>query len=97
MEEHGKDIVVYSLNDTERKKENNEDSFLSIDLEGKGKSGPYLMAVPDGMGGTEEAKGRALSMIEVLGKYVAPNTITAVNRTRVSLHGVSNLLQCLHE
>lgn len=45
------------------------------------------MVVPDGMGGTQEAKWRALSMIEVLGKYVAPNTITAVNRARVSLHG----------
>ncbi|MGE5443646.1 MAG: Stp1/IreP family PP2C-type Ser/Thr phosphatase [Ignavibacteriales bacterium] len=78
MEEDDKDIVVYSLTDIGRRRRNNEDSFLYIELEGKGKSAAYLLAVADGMGGHAGGEVASRCMIKVLEKCVTSNPITDV-------------------
>jgi PPM family protein phosphatase len=98
METNGKNFVVYSLTDIGRKRENNEDSFLYRELEGKMGFAAYLMAVADGMGGHqggEVASGRA---VEILGEYVNSNAIEdipqllkrAITEANRSIHEMSS-------
>ncbi|HEX3037146.1 MAG TPA: Stp1/IreP family PP2C-type Ser/Thr phosphatase [Thermodesulfobacteriota bacterium] len=103
MKGNGKDFVAYSLTDIGRKRGNNEDCFLYAELEGRGGSGAYLMAVADGMGGHRGGEVASRRVIEVLEEYVTSNhlenipellrgAIGEANRSIYEMsHKVSNL------
>lgn len=98
METNGKDFVVYSLTDIGRKRENNEDSFLYRELEGKMGSAAYLMAVADGMGGHLGGEVASCRAVEILGEYITSNPIEdisqllkrAITEANRSIHEMSN-------
>ena len=104
MEESSKDFVVCSLSDIGRKRENNEDSFLYRELEGKGGSAVYLIAVADGMGGHLGGEVASRRVVEVLGEYVTSNPIEdvpkllkgAITEANRSIHEMSSKNSELH-
>ncbi len=98
METKSKDFVVSSLTDIGRKRENNEDSFLYRELEGKPGGSAYLMAVADGMGGHLGGEVASCRAVEVLGEYITSNPIEdipqllkrAIKEANRSIHEMSN-------
>jgi protein phosphatase len=100
MEENGKCqcFMVHSLTDIGRKRENNEDSFLYIELRGEGERMAYLIAVADGMGGHQGGEVASRRMVEVLEEYVTSNPIEdthqllrgAITKANRSIHEMSN-------
>lgn len=98
MHPNGKNFVAYSLTDIGRKRENNEDAFLYLELEGKMGSAAYLMAVADGMGGHRGGEVASCRAVEILGEFIASNPMEdipqllkrAITEANRSIYEMSN-------
>jgi serine/threonine protein phosphatase PrpC len=70
MNGNSRDFVAYSLTDAGRSRGNNEDSFLYAEIEGRGGSIAYLLAVADGTGGDRRREIASRRVIEIFEEYI---------------------------